>query len=59
MIRALWIFLARTGLCEPPCGHQWRPARLTDTYARVCALCDEVQRLEPGEFYAYFGIIPR
>lgn len=55
-LRALLITL---GLSLPTCGHLWRPAKTSKGLARVCNICDEVQQLDAGEFYAHFGLIPR
>lgn len=55
-LRRLLIWL---GLLLPPCGHLWRPCKTDEGLARVCSICDEVQQLSQGEFYAYFGLIPR
>jgi hypothetical protein len=37
------------------CPHSYRPARVKDSPARVCQLCDTTQELTIEEFYAEFG----
>jgi hypothetical protein len=42
-----------------PCPHIWRPAKTSNGLARYCDLCEVTEQLEPHEYYAYFGLIPR